>query len=68
MSYSLNTTIINSSNKQKPKNAVILCHNYQIDPIQRISDYVGDSLGLARQAAKTDAEIIPRRNEVGDAL
>lgn len=43
---------------KKEKNAVILCHNYQIDPIQKISDYVGDSLGLARQAAKTDAEII----------
>ena len=39
-------------------NAVILCHNYQIDPIQQIADYVGDSLGLARQAAETDAEII----------
>ena len=39
-------------------NAVILCHNYQIDPIQQIADYVGDSLGLARQAAETDAEVI----------
>ena len=28
MSYSLNTTIINSSEKQKPENAVILCHGY----------------------------------------
>ena len=35
-----------------------LCHNYQIDPIQEVADYVGDSLGLARQAAETDAEII----------
>ncbi len=39
-------------------NAVILCHNYQIDPIQQVADYVGDSLGLARQAAETDAEVI----------
>ncbi|MBT3665929.1 MAG: quinolinate synthase NadA [Opitutae bacterium] len=43
---------------KKEKNAVILCHNYQIDSIQKISDYVGDSLGLARQAAQTDADII----------
>ncbi len=40
------------------KNAVILCHNYQVESIQQIADYVGDSLGLARQAAETDAEII----------
>ena len=39
-------------------NAVILCHNYQIEPIQDIADYVGDSLGLARQAAQTDADVI----------
>ena len=43
---------------KKEKNAVLLCHNYQVDPIQQVADYVGDSLGLARQAAKTDAEII----------
>lgn len=43
---------------KKEKNAILLCHNYQIDAIQQISDYVGDSLGLARQAAETDAEII----------
>lgn len=43
---------------KEEKNAVILCHNYQIEPIQRIADYVGDSLGLARQAAETDAEAI----------
>jgi len=43
---------------KKEKNAVLLCHNYQIDAIQEVADYVGDSLGLARQAAQTDAEII----------
>lgn len=43
---------------KEQSNAVILCHNYQIDPIQQIADYVGDSLGLARQAAQTDAETI----------
>ena len=43
---------------KKEKNAILLCHNYQIDAIQQISDYVGDSLGLARKAAETDAEII----------
>jgi len=43
---------------KEKSNAVILCHNYQIEPIQQIADYVGDSLGLARQAAQTDAEVI----------
>ncbi len=43
---------------KKERNAIILAHNYQVDPIQRIADYVGDSLGLAYKAAETDAEVI----------
>jgi len=42
----------------KEKNAVILAHIYQFPEIQEIADYVGDSLGLARQAAETNAEVI----------
>lgn len=43
---------------KKEKNAVILGHYYQIDEIQELSDYVGDSLALAQEAQRTDAEII----------
>ncbi len=39
-------------------NAVILAHYYQDPDIQDIADYIGDSLGLSRQAAATDAEVI----------
>ncbi len=39
-------------------NAVLLAHNYQVPEIQDVADYVGDSLGLAQQAAKADAEVI----------
>ncbi len=39
-------------------NAVILAHYYQDPDIQDIADYIGDSLGLSRQAANTDADVI----------
>ena len=42
----------------KEKNAIILAHYYTEGDVQDVADFVGDSLGLARQAAKTDARLI----------
>src|SRR4051812_5934098 len=42
----------------RERNAVVLAHNYERPEVQDAADFVGDSLGLSREAAKTDAEVI----------
>jgi len=54
-----NIDLVNSIKELKEnKNAIIMAHYYQESDIQMIADYVGDSLALAQQAAKTNANII----------
>ena len=43
---------------KRERNAVILAHYYQDSEIQDLADFVGDSLGLSQQAAKTNADVI----------
>ena len=55
----INSEIISKINRlKKQRNAIILVHNYQLGEVQDIGDFVGDSLELSQQAAKTQADVI----------
>src|ERR1700738_1255722 len=61
--YSLSTDGIARLSREiremaEARKAVILAHNYQVPEVQDVADYVGDSLGLSQQAARTAADVI----------
>lgn len=56
--YNRNLLITEINRLRKERNAVIMAHYYQIPEIQDIADFVGDSLALAQQALKVDADVI----------
>jgi quinolinate synthase len=59
LSESERTEILAEIDELRTKhNAVILSHSYQVPDLQDIADFVGDSLGLSRQAAETEADVI----------
>ncbi|GIV90987.1 MAG: quinolinate synthase [Chloroflexus sp.] len=52
------TLIAEINDLRRQRNAIILAHNYEYGEIQEIADYVGDSLGMAQAAARTNADVI----------
>jgi quinolinate synthase len=54
----MKTTVQKITELKQKRQAVILAHNYQLPEVQEIADYRGDSLELARIAAKTDAKVM----------
>jgi len=59
MDISDKSSIINDIKKlKKERNAIILTHNYQLAEVQKIADFVGDSLELSIKASQTDADVI----------
>jgi quinolinate synthase len=60
MNTPIDTAVLQSQIRDlaREQRAVILAHNYERPDVQDVADYVGDSLGLSREAAKTDADVI----------